>query len=133
MDYKSYLARELPQQLKRDILMDEVCDGVRYVIRRDSHNWIWMEGSPKMDDDSFFKQSRHNKYYTSFDSLLRCVFKELVNDGIPHLDEKSILVAHAKALSTMEEIAERLDKVSWGALDRGDYCPKCHSKKVKGD
>ncbi len=112
--------------------MDEVCDGRRYVIRRDAHNWIWMEGSPNMDDDSFFQQSRNNSYFTSFDALLRMVFKELVKDGITHLDEESVLVAYYKALNTVEEIGARLDKVSWEALDRGDYCPKCHTKKVHG-
>ena len=112
--------------------MDEICDGRRYVIRRDAHNWIWMEGSPNMDDDSFFQQSRHNKYFTSFDALLRMVFKELMKDGITHLDEERVLVAYYKALNTVEEIASKLDKVSWGALDRGDYCPKCDSRKVKG-
>ena len=112
--------------------MDEVCDGVRYVITRDSHNWIWHQGSPGADDERYFQSSRNNSYFTSFDALLRVVFQELMKDGITHLDEESILVAYYKALNTIEEIASKLDKVSWGALDRGDYCPKCHTKKRKG-
>ena len=115
--------REVPHLVKRDIILDEVIDGMRYVIRRDSHNWILQLGSPDVDDERFFQSSRTNSYFTSFDALLRVVYKNLVKDGITHLDEKSVLVAYYKALNTVEEIASKLDAVSWGALDRGDYCP----------
>ena len=113
------------------IILDTVVDGKRYVLKRDKHNWIWMAGSAKLDDKVFFKQTRGNSYFTSLEILLRCELRKLIRDGMIHLDTESVLTAHQNALTIVSEIGEKLDKVSWGCLDRGIYCPKCQSK-LKG-
>jgi len=113
------------------IILDTVVDGKRYVLKRDKHNWIWMEGSANLDDKVFFKQTRGNSYFTSLEILLRCELRKLIRDGMIHLDTESVLTAHQNALTIVSEIGEKLDKVSWGCLDRGIYCPKCQSK-LKG-
>ena len=110
------------------VILDTVVDGKRYVLKRDKYNWIWMAGSANLDDKVFFKQSRGNSYFTSFEILLRCELRKLIRQGIVHLDTESVLTAHQNALTTVSEIGEKLDKVSWGCLQRGMYCPKCQSK-----
>ena len=113
------------------LILDTVVDGKRYVLKRDKYNWILMTGSANLDDKVFFKQTRGNSYFTSFEILLRSVLRKLVRQGIIQLDTKSILTAHENALITVSELGEQLDKVSWGCLDRGIYCPKCHTE-LKG-
>ena len=117
--------------MSENVILDTVVDGKRYVLRRDRYNWIWRVGNAKLDDKTFFKQSRGNSYFTSFEILLRSVLKNLIREGIIQLDTESILTAHQNALTTVSELGERLDKVSWGCLDRGIYCPKCHTE-LKG-
>ena len=123
--------RETHRVLKSLIILDIVVDGKRYVLRRDKYNWIWMAGSANLDDKVFFKQTRGNSYFTSLEILLRCELRKLIRDGMIHLDTESVLTAHQNALTIVSEIGEKLDKVSWGCLDRGIYCPKCQAK-LKG-
>ena len=113
------------------VILDTVVDGKRYVLRRDKYNWIWRVGNAKLVDKTFFKQTRENSYFTSFEILLRCELRKLIRDGMIHLDTESVLTAHQNALTIVSEIGEKLDKVSWGCLDRGIYCHKCQSK-LKG-
>ena len=82
-------------------------------------------------DESFLKQTRGNSYFRTFDALLRSVFNNSVRQGIVNLDMKNVLESYENALTTVSEIGEKLDKVSWGCLDRGIYCPNCQSK-LKG-
>ena len=110
------------------VILDTVVDGKRYVLKRDKYNWIWMAGSAKLDDKVFFKQTRGNSYFRTFDALLRSVFNNSVRQGIVNLDMKNVLETYENALSTVTAIGEKLNKVSWGSLDRGIYCPKCNSK-----
>ena len=110
------------------IILDTVKDGKRYVLRRDKYNWIWQVGSPELKDKIFLRQTRNSSYFTSFEFLLCSVLKNLIREGIIHIDTESILTAHQNALTTASEIGAQLDKVAWGCLDRGIYCPKCHSK-----
>ena len=110
------------------LILDTVIDGKRYVLKRDKYNWIWMVGSAKLDDKTFFKQTRGNSYFTSFEILLCCELRKLIRDGMIRLDTESVLTAHQNALTTVSEIGEKLDNVSWGCLQRGIYCPKCQSK-----
>jgi len=117
--------------MNENVILDTVVDGKRYVLRRDKYNWIWRVGNAELDDKTFFKQSRENSYFTSFEILLRSVLRKLVRQGMMHLDTESVLTAHQNALITVSEIGEKLDKVSWGCLDRGIYCPKCHTE-LKG-
>jgi len=114
-----------------NIILDTVIDGRRYTLRTDKYNWIWQVGSPELDDKIFLRQTRNSSYFTSFEILLRSVLKNLIREGIIQLDTESILTAHQNALTTVSELGERLDKVSWGCLDRGIYCPKCHTE-LKG-
>ena len=113
------------------VILDTVVDGKRYVLKRDKYNWIWMDGSANLDDKVFFKQTRGNSYFRTFDALLRSVFNNSVRKGIVNLDIKNFLESYENALSIVSEIGEKLDKVSWGCLDRGIYCPNCQSK-LKG-
>ena len=113
------------------VILDTVVDGRRYVLRRDKYNWIWRVGNAELDDKVFFKQTRGNSYFTSLEILLRCELRKLIRDGMIHLDTESVLTAHQNALTIVSEIGEKLDKVSWGCLDRGIYCPNCQSK-LKG-
>ncbi len=117
--------------MSENVILDTVVDGKRYVLRRDKYNWIWRVGNAELDDKTFFKQSRENSYFTSFEILLRSVLIKLIRQGMMHLDTESVLTAHQNALTIVSEIGEKLDKVSWGCLDRGIYCPKCHTE-LKG-
>ena len=111
-----------------NVILDTVINGRRYTLRTDRYNFIWMEGSPDLDDESFFKRSRDNSYFRTFDALLRSVFNNSVRQGIVNLDMKNVLETYENALSTVTAIGEQLNQVSWGCLDRGVYCPKCNSK-----
>ena len=117
--------------MNKNVILDMVVDGRRYVLRRDKYNWIWQAGNAELDDTTFFKQTRENSYFTSFEILLRCELRKLIRQWMIHLDTDSVLTAHQNALTTVSEIGEKLDKVSWGCLDRGIYCPKCHTE-LKG-
>ena len=114
--------------MSEKLILDTVINGKRYTLRIDRYNFIWMEGSPNLDDESFFKRSRGNSYFRTFDALLRSVFNNSVRQGIVNLDMKNVLESYENALSTVTAIGEQLNQVSWGSLDRGIYCPKCNSK-----
>jgi len=113
------------------VILNIIIDGRRYMLRTDRYNYIWQEGSAELDDESFLKQTRGNSYFRTFDALLRSVFNNSVRKGIVNLDMKNVLESYENALTTVSEIGEKLDKVSWGCLDRGIYCSKCQSK-LKG-
>ena len=113
------------------IILNIIIDGRRYMLRTDRYNYIWQEGSAELDDESFLKQTRGNSYFRTFDALLRSVFNNSVRKGIVNLDMKNVLESYENALTTVSEIGEKLDKVSWRCLDRGIYCSKCQSK-LKG-
>ena len=63
------------------VILDTVVDGKRYVLRRDKYNWIWRVGNAKLNDKVFFKQTRENSYFTSFEILLCCELKKLIRHG----------------------------------------------------
>ena len=128
---KSFMVRAVLNIMSDSVILDTVVDGKRYVLKRDKYNWIWMAGSANLDDKTFFKQTRGNSYFTSFEILLCCELKKLIRHGMIRLDMKNVLESYENALTTVSEIGEKLDKVSWGCLDRGIYCPKCQSK-LKG-
>ena len=125
------MARAVFNIMSDSVILDTVVDGKRYVLRRDKYNWIWRVGNAELDDKVFFKQSRGNSYFTSFEILLRCELRKLIRHGMIRLDTESVLTAHQNALTIVSEIGEKLDKVSWGCLDRGIYCSNCQSK-LKG-
>ena len=125
---KIRMARELFDIMSENVILDTVINGRRYTLRTDRYNFIWMEGSPDLDDESFFKRSRDNSYFRTFDALLRSVFNNSVRQGIVNLDTENVLESYENALSTVTAIGEKLNQVSWGSLDRGIYCPKCNSK-----
>ena len=131
MANKSFMVRAVFNIMSDSVILDTVVDGKRYVLRRDKYNWIWRVGNAKLNDKVFFKQTRENSYFTSFEILLCCELRKLIRHGMIHLDTESVLTAHQNALTTVSEIGEKLDKVSWGCLDRGIYCPNCQSK-LKG-
>ena len=122
------MARAVFNIMSDSLILDTVIDGKRYVLKRDKYNWIWRVGNAELDDETFFKQSRENSYFRTFDALLRSVFNNSVRQGIVNLDMKTVLETYENALSTVTTIGEQLNQVSWGSLDRGIYCPKCNSK-----
>ena len=128
---KSFMVRAVFNIMSDRIILNIIIDGRRYMLRTDRYNYIWQEGSAELDDESFFKRSRDNSYFRTFDALLRSVFNNSVRQGIVNLDMKNVLESYENALTTVSEIGEKLDKVSWGCLDRGIYCPNCQSK-LKG-
>ena len=125
------MARAVLNIMSDRIILNIIIYGRRYMLRTDRYNYIWQEGSAELGDESFLKQTRGNSYFRTFDALLRSVFNNSVRKGIVNLDMKNVLESYENALSTVSEIGEKLDKVSWGCLDRGIYCPKCQSK-LKG-
>ena len=128
---KSFMVRAVFNIMSDSVILDTVVDGKRYVLRRDKYNWIWRVGNAELDDETFFKQSRENSYFRTFDDLLRSIFNNSVRQGIVNLDMKNVLESYENALTIVSEIGEKLDQVSWGCLDRGIYCPNCQSK-LKG-
>ena len=122
------MARAVFNIMSDSVILDTVVDGKRYVLKRDKYNWIWMAGSANLDDKTFFKQTRGNSYFRTFDALLRSVFNNSVRQSIVNLDTENVLESYENALSTVTAIGEQLNQVSWGSLDRGIYCPKCNSK-----
>ena len=123
------LKEKLPKDIDKTIL-DTVIDDRRYTLRTDKYNYIWLEGSPELDNESFFKRTRNNSYFTSFDSLLRFIFKNEVKRSITRLETENVLRAYENALSLATDIGSMLDAVviMWGSLHKGKYCPKCHSE-----
>ena len=125
---KIFMVGEVLNIMIDNVILDTVINGRRYTLRTDRYNFIWMEGSPDLDDVSFFKRSRDNSYFRTFDALLRSVFNNSVRQGIVNLDTENVLESYENALSTVTAIGEKLNQVSWRSLDRGMYCPKCNSK-----
>ena len=128
MAYKITVVGEILNIMIENVILDTVIDGRRYTLRTDKYNWIWRVGNAELDDETFFKQSRENSYFRTFDALLRSVFNNSVRQGIVNLDMKTVLETYENALSTVTAIGEKLDNVSWGCLQRGIYCPKCQSR-----
>ena len=123
------LKDKLPKGIDKTIL-DTVIDDRRYTLRTDRFNYIWNEGSAELDDVAFFKRTRDNSYFNSFDALLRSIFKNEVKRSITRLETENILRAYENALSLATDIGSMLDAVviMWGSLHKGKYCPKCHSE-----
>ena len=131
MDNKNRMVGAVLNIMSDRIILNIIIDGKRYTLRTDRYNYIWQEGSAELDDESFLKQTRGNSYFRTFDALLRSVFNNSVRKGIVNLDMKNVLESYENALTIVSEIGEKLDKVSWGCLNREIYCPKCQSK-LKG-
>ena len=91
---KIRMARELFDIMSENVILDTVINGRRYTLRTDRYNFIWMEGSPDLDDESFFKRSRDNSYFRTFDALLRSVFNNSVRQGIVNLDTENVLESY---------------------------------------
>ena len=84
------LKDKLPKGIDKTIL-DTVIDDRRYTLRTDRFNYIWNEGSAELDDVAFFKRTRDNSYFNSFDALLRSIFKNEVKRGIISLNTEKVL------------------------------------------
>ena len=102
------LKDKLPRDIDKTIL-DTVIEDRRYTLRTDRYNYIWNEGSAELDDVAFFKRTRDNSYFNSFDALLRSIFKNEVKRGIVSLDTANILEAFDNALALVKDIGAMLD------------------------
>ena len=93
-----------------NIVIDTIIDGRRYMLRTDKYNYIWREGSPNLDDEIFLKQTRENSYFTTFDALIRHIFKNAVKRGIVSLDTEKVLEAYENALTLATDIGAMLEQ-----------------------
>jgi hypothetical protein len=118
---------------RENIFYDKIMDGRRYLFTKDSHNWIWMHGPKDSSIETIMSNTGNKFFYTSFTSMLTNLLEKRFRAHTTRFTlgnfRKSLKTAHRD----ITEVAKKLDKVSWGALDRGDYCPNCTNKIKKGD
>jgi len=111
----------------KDVLYVKVNGDRKYVMGKDSHNWVWGDGTAQQTEERILSKE-NTCYYTSiksmFVNLLEKRFREHVTEFTLANFRESLSIANQE----IREIAKELDKVSWGSLDRGTYCPKCSSK-----
>ena len=92
------------------VILDTIIDGRRFMLRTDKYNYIWQEGSPELDDETFMKQTRDNSYFTTFDALTRHIFKNAVKRGIVSLDTEKVLESYENALTLATDIGAMLEE-----------------------
>ena len=117
---------------KSNIFYDKIMDGRRYLFTKDSHNWIWIHGPKDSSIDTILRNSNNKFFYTSIESMLKNLLEKRFRAHVTRLTignfRKSLKKAHRDVIG----VAKALDAVSWGVLDRGDYCPKCNEPIKKG-
>ena len=118
--------------IKDNIIYNKVIGKNRYLLSKDKYSWIWTYGSKESSVDNLCKNQSNREYYTSFQSMLPNVFEKRFRANMTKFTRKSILKAISDAYRDILDISSTLDKVTWGVLDRGDYCPKCDGEIKKG-
>ena len=111
----------------KDILYKKIKDGRKYVMGKDSHNWVWGDGTPQQTDERILSKE-NTGYYTSMESMLVNLLEKKFREHVTELTLANFRESLSTANQEVREIAKELDKVNWGALHRGAYCPKCNSK-----
>ena len=118
---------------RENIFYDKIIDQRRCLFTKDSHNWIWMHGPKDSSIDTIMKNTGNKFFYTSIESMLTNLLEKRFRAHVTRLTignfRKSLKTAYRDIIS----IAKKLDSVSWGTLDRGDYCPNCNERIKKGD
>ena len=110
-----------------DILYVNIKDGRKYVMGKDKHNWVWGDGTPQQTDERILSK-KNTSYYTSIESMLVNLLEKKFREHVTELTLANFRESLSTANQEVREIAKELDKVNWGALHRGAYCPKCSSK-----
>ena len=118
---------------RENIFYDKIIGQRRCLFTKDSHNWIWMHGPKDSSIDTIMKNTGNKFFYTSIESMLTNLLEKRFRAHVTRLTignfRKSLKTAYRDIIS----IAKKLDSVSWGTLDRGDYCPNCNERIKKGD
>jgi hypothetical protein len=105
------------------IIIAEFSDGTKdYAVAKDTMNWIWMIKSSDMET-----YGDNRGYYTSFEAFFKRVLNLKFREFLTDFDTRTITKSLHQATEFCTELGKELDKVNWGALDRGAYCPKCNS------
>ena len=111
----------------KDILYKKIKDGRKYVMGKDSHNWVWGHGTPQQADERILSKE-NTSYYTSIESMFVSLLEKRFREHVTEFTLANFKESLSMANQEIREIAKELDKVNWGSLDRGAYCPKCSSK-----
>ena len=110
----------------KDVLYVKVNGDRKYVMGKDKHNWVWGDGTPQQTDERILSKE-NTGYYTSMESMLVNLLEKKFREHVTELTLANFRESLSTANQEIREIAKVLDKVSWGSLDRGAYCPKCSS------
>tara|TARA_R100001244_G_scaffold43205_1_gene38793 strand:+ start:988 stop:1368 length:381 start_codon:yes stop_codon:yes gene_type:complete len=118
--------------IKDNIFYNKVIGKNRYLLSKDKYSWVWLYGSKESSVDNIYKNTNNRYYYTTIQSLLTNVFEKRFKSHMTKFTLKSILKALREAYRDILDVSSTLDKVTWGVLDRGDYCPTCDGEIKKG-
>ena len=108
-----------------DIIYENVIDGRKCVMSKDKRNWIWGDGTPNELSKAILGK-KTTCYYASIESMLVHLLEKRFREHVAELTLGNFKESLDKATREVREIGKKLDKVNWGALDRGAYCPKCN-------
>ena len=111
---------------KKDILYENIIDGRKYALGKDRHNWVWGNGTPQQTTESILSK-KDTCYYTSMESMFVNLLEKRFREHVTKFTLENFKESLSKATQEVRELAKELDKVNWGTLDRGAYCPKCSS------
>ena len=111
---------------KKDILYENIRDDRKYVLGKDKHNWVWGNGTLQQTPEDILSK-RDTCYYTSMESMFVNLLEKRFREHVTKFTLVNFKESLSKATQEVRELAKELDKVNWGVLDRGDYCPKCSS------
>jgi len=118
--------------IKDNIFYNKVLGKNRYLLSKDKYSWVWTYGSKESSVDNLCKNKNNREYYTSFRSMLLNVFEKRFKAHMTKFTLKGVQKALREAYRDILDVSSTLDKVTWGVLDRGDYCPTCDGEIKKG-
>jgi hypothetical protein len=110
-----------------EIIYNKIVGKTRGVLSKDKRNWIWKSGNKKCSEEYVLKSQA--SYFQSFESLLINIFEKRFREHVIEFNPKALRIALTRAMKDVRKIGADLDKVTWDKIKRGDYCPKCGSKK----
>ena len=111
-----------------NIFYDKIEDDKRYIMTKNSRNWIWTYG-PKDSTTKSILGSHNTSYYTSIESMLVNLLENRFREHVMDLTSKNFKKSLTKAFTDVRSIGRELDTVTWNIIKRGDYCKHCNRKK----
>lgn len=111
-----------------NIFYDVVMGDKRYIMTKDSRNWIWAYGAKDVPLENLL-MSKTNSYYTSMESMMVNLLETRFREHVTEFTLKNFRKSLRKAFSDVRMMGQALDAVNWDKIKRGDYCPHCHGKK----